>query len=409
MKEKKLTEQIDFTLLVSMLLLIGFGLLAIYSASNGAGSMRNFNKQLMWSGISIAVFVLIYFLPYRVLQDWSYIAYGISIVGLVLVLILARRIAGSESWLEIGGASFQPSEVTKFTTILALANFLSRKNTDIKSFKDFSIAVAIVLLPVALILRQPDAGTALMYLTFIVPMIVVGGFDFFYIVLLAIPIVFALVGFLNLSALIFVGIAAMIVIALFRRSLILSTLSLGAGAGLGIMSSVYAARILKPHQQKRLATFLDPMSDPQGAGYNALQAKVAIGSGGLTGKGFLQGTQTQLKFIPAQWTDFIFCVIGEEFGFIGCAVLLITFLVLLLRLTVLADIIKNKFTALVLAGIISVFTGHLIINVGMTIGLTPVVGVPLPFLSYGGSSLLANVIAVALAMNFYRNRRNLSF
>lgn len=402
-------EKIDWTLLVSTAALIAFGLLAIYSASNGVGSMTNFNKQFVWLGISLAVLAVIFFLPYRLFNDWAYLTYGISVLLLIVVLLIGRRIAGNAGWLQFAGVSFQPSEVTKFTTILALAKFLSSYDTDIKKPIHFAIAIGIVLLPVALILLQPDTGTALMYLTFIIPMIVIAGFDFYYILVLAVPVIFALVGFINLYALLIVGSAALAGFILWQRDFLLSFISLGAGAFLGIFAKLYATQILKPHQLRRISTFLNPELDPQGAGYNALQAKVAIGSGGIIGKGFLQGTQTQLRFIPAQWTDFIFCVVGEEFGFLGCAALLLTYLVLLLRLTVLVEMFKNKFYVLVVAGIASVFIGHLIVNVGMTIGLFPVVGVPLPFLSYGGSSLLANVIAIAMVMNFFRNSRDLSY
>jgi rod shape determining protein RodA len=186
-------------------------------------------------------------------------------------------------------------------------------------------------------------------------------------------------------------------------------ISLLLATGIGVGTNLYAAKVLKPHHLKRISTFLDPMSDPQGAGYNALQAKIAIGSGGLFGKGFLEGTQTQLKFIPAQWTDFIFCVIGEEFGFFGCAILIMTFMFLILRLVRLTSMIKSRFTTLVITGIVSLFMGHIVVNIGMTIGLVPVIGIPLPFLSYGGSSLFANLSAMAIVMNFYRNRRDLSF
>jgi rod shape determining protein RodA len=349
------------------------------------------------------------FLPYRFFQDWAYTLYGLSLLALVAVLIVGRKVSGSLSWFQVAGASIQPSEFAKLTTIMALARYLSHRETNIRSLKGFVTAIGIVLLPVALILLQPDTGTALTYLTFIVPMIVLAGFEFYYVVILALPVAFALVGFIDLYILAFAAGLMFLVLLSIRQQLWLSFASLGAGITAGIMTNLYAAEVLKPHQLKRIQTFLDPMLDPQGAGYNALQAKVAIGSGGLFGKGFLQGTQTQLRFIPAQWTDFIFCVIGEEFGFVGCAVVLLTFFILIARFLALANSIKNKFTVLMLVGVASLFLGHVIINVGMTIGLMPVIGIPLPFLSYGGSSLFANFIAIGLALNVYRNRRDLSF
>ncbi len=402
-------QPVDFSLLLCTAVLVSFGLAAIYSTCNGVGIMTNFHKQLIWLGISLVAMVVVMFLPYRFFQDWAYTLYGLSLLALAAVLIIGRKVSGSLSWFQVAGASIQPSEFAKLTTIMALARYLSHRETNIRSLKGFAIAIGIVLLPVALIMLQPDTGTALTYLTFIVPMIVLAGFEFYYVVILALPVAFALVGFIDLYILAFATGLMFLVLLSMRRQLWLSLASLGAGITAGIMTNLYAAKVLKPHQLKRIQTFLDPMLDPQGAGYNALQAKVAIGSGGLFGKGFLQGTQTQLRFIPAQWTDFIFCVIGEEFGFVGCAVVLLTFFTLIARFLALANSIKNKFTVLVLVGIASLFLGHAIINVGMTIGLMPVIGIPLPFLSYGGSSLFANFIAIGLALNVYRNRRDLSF
>jgi len=167
----------------------------------------------------------------------------------------------------------------------------------------------------------------------------------------------------------------------------------------------YGFRLLRPHQQKRILTFLNPDSDPLGAGYNALQAKVAIGSGGFFGKGFLHGNQTQLRFIPEQWTDFIYCVIGEEFGFWGSALVIVFYLIIFLRLLKIASSIKNRFKSAIVIGILTLFFIHFAINIGMNLGITPVIGLPLPFMSYGGSSLLANFILLGIVFNIYRNRK----
>ncbi len=402
-------KTVDWSVLLAIAALICFGMLAIYSASNGIGNLANFYKQTTWLVISLLAIVVVFFLPLRTFQDFAYLAYIVSIMALIAVLIFARKIAGNAAWLQIGGASFQPSELAKITTILALARFLSNKDNDIRQLKNFAIAIAIVLLPCVLVLLQPDTGTALTYLTFIVPMIVVAGFDFYYILLLGVPLVCALLGFISLIGFIALEVGVIVLMLVLRRDFAWSLTSLLVGAGAGIASNIYAAKLLKPHQLKRIQTFLDPMSDPQGAGYNALQAKIAIGSGGLWGKGFLQGTQTQLRFIPAQWTDFIFCVIGEEFGFFGTSIVVGAYLLLISRLIRLAEKIKNRFAILVLTGFVSLLLGHVIINIGMTIGLMPVIGIPLPFLSYGGSSLLANMIAVGIVLNFYKHRRDVSF
>jgi rod shape determining protein RodA len=257
---------------------------------------------------------------------------------------------------------------------------------------------------------QPDMGTTLTCLSFIVPMIVMAGFDFYLLLLMVVPVILMLSGFFNLY-LIF-ALAVLLFAALiyqkkqFQPHQLAVTL---AGLLAALFTHRFASEILKPHQMKRIQTFLDPMSDPQGAGYNALQAKIAISSGGIFGKGFLEGTQTQLRFIPAQWTDFIFCVIAEELGFIGAALLLSFFLVMILRFIHMVFSIKNRFVELTFAGYAALLTVHVVINTGMTLGLIPVIGVPLPFVSYGGSSLLGNMIMVALGLNFIRNRRSIGY
>jgi rod shape determining protein RodA len=410
MENDKFWKGVDLTLLFSAAVLIAFGSAAIYSASNGVGSLANFHKHIYFNlSASMIALVVVYFLPYRFFQDWSYVLYGISILGLVAVLVLGRRVGGEESRFSIGSSSFQPSEITKVTTVLALANFLSSKNTNVRTLKDFAIAVGIVLLPTVLIRLQPDTGTALVFLAFILPVILVAGFDYYLVLVLAVPPVLALIGFINIYALAVFGAVALIILFASRRNIFISIISVLGGVGLGILSNYYAVRLLKPHQLKRISTFLDPTSDPQGAGYNALQAKIAIGSGGFFGKGFLKGSQTQLRFIPAQWTDFIFCVIGEEFGFFGCFIVLTAYLVFVLRLITLTEVVKSRYALLVITGFASILMTHLIVNIGMTIGLMPVIGITLPFLSYGGSSLLANVIMLGIILNFYRNRRNHSF
>lgn len=408
-RESEFWKQVDWSVLVSIATLIAFGLLAIYSASRGIENLSNFYKQTVWLAVSAMAALAMFFLPLRAFQDFAYLAYALSIVALALTLAFARKIAGNAAWLHIGAASFQPSEIAKIATILALARFLANKDNDIRQLKTFLIAIGIVLLPCVLVLLQPDTGTALTYLTFIVPMIVVAGFDFYYVLLLGAPLACALLGFISPFGFVALEVALLALMIALRRDWQWSLASLLTGAGLGLVSNLYAAKILKPHQLKRIQSFLDPMSDPQGAGYNALQAKIAIGSGGFWGKGFLQGTQTQLRFIPAQWTDFIFCVIGEEFGFWGASLVVGAYLLLSLRLIRLAEKIKNKFAILVLTGFVSLLLGHVVINVGMTLGLLPVIGIPLPFLSYGGSSLLANMVAVGIVLNFYKHRRDVSF
>ena len=403
-------NKLDFWLFGFMGGLVIFGLLAIYSASNGVGAINLFYKQFAWFGIGLVVMAVVYYTDYRKIMEYSYVLYIAGLFLLVLVLFFGTKVSGATSWMRIGFVGIQPSEIAKVTTILALARYLSSDNTDISSLKDVFLAIAIAVIPAGLIMLQPDMGTTLTYLSFIFPVMIMAGFNVYYLLLIVVPFFLTVVGFFNVYMLVALTLAVFALLVFVRKGFHFSqfVVSLCGLIG-GLFTFRFAADILQPHQMKRIQTFLEPMSDPQGAGYNALQAKIAIGSGGIFGKGFLEGTQTQLRFIPAQWTDFIFCVIGEEMGLIGSIALLSLFLALFLRMLWLVSVIKNKFVELTLVGFVSLWMVHVMINIGMTIGLFPVIGVPLPFLSYGGSSLLGNMVMVALALNFFRNKRNLGY
>ncbi|UZJ38116.1 rod shape-determining protein RodA [Prosthecochloris sp. SCSIO W1103] len=403
-------NKLDIWLFGFMIGLVVFGLLAIYSASNGVGTIDLFYKQLIWFGIGLVVMVVVYYIDCRKIIEYSYFLYLLGLFLLILVLFFGTKVSGATSWLRIGFIGIQPSEIAKVTTILALARYLSNDNTDITSVNDVLLAVAIAVIPAGLVMLQPDMGTTLTYLSFIFPVMIMAGFNVYYLLLMVIPFLLTIVGFFNIYMLFALTIIVFMLLVFIRKGFHFSQVIVSlCGLAGGLFTFRFAAAILQPHQMKRIQTFLDPMSDPQGAGYNALQAKIAIGSGGMFGKGFLEGTQTQLRFIPAQWTDFIFCVIGEEMGLIGSIVLLSLFLALFLRMLWLVSVIKNKFVELTLVGFVSLWLVHVMINVGMTIGLFPVIGVPLPFLSYGGSSLLGNMVMVGLALNFFRNKRNLGY
>jgi rod shape determining protein RodA len=405
-------NKLDFLwLLVPMTGLIVMGLLAVYSATNGsAESASLFYKQLSWAVIGVMVAAIFYYTDYRIIKDNAYFIYAAGIVLLIVVLVFGRKVAGATSWVRIGMFSFQPSELTKMMTIIAMSRFLSDDQTDLGNMIDLAKVLAMALVPAGLILLQPDTGTTLTCLSFIVPMIVLAGFDFYYILLAVVPIVLMLSGFFNFTILAIIAVVSLIMFILLRKKFYLHQfLVTGGGFLSGLLTWKFTAVILKPHQIKRIQIFLDPTADPRGAGYNALQAKIAIASGGIFGKGYLHGTQIQLRYIPAQWTDFIFCVIAEEFGFLGSTLLLLFFLVLVLRLVWMVGAIKNRFVELMLAGYASLLVTHVVINVGMTIGVMPVIGVPLPFISYGGSSLVANMMMVGIAMNYSKNRRHIGY
>jgi rod shape determining protein RodA len=266
------------------------------------------------------------------------------------------------------------------------------------------IAISIVVAPMILILAQPDLGTTVVFFAMLLPVLYWAGASNFVLAAIIAPILAAtgaLFGTLTFLVTLLIS-GALLYITRQNRFAAAVAFALTLAIGLSVQA-VYER--LPGYQQKRISTFLNPELDPKGAGYNVVQSKVAIGSGGFLGKGYLQGTQTQLNFIPEQWTDFIFCVPGEEFGFLGASIVLTLFIALLLHGIKVASLSKNKFASAAAIGITGIFTIHVLINVGMSMGLLPVIGIPLPFLSYGGSALIANMVMVGLLMNFYANRK----
>jgi rod shape determining protein RodA len=286
-----------------------------------------------------------------------------------------------------------------------MSSFLSRRNTDIDSLFDIVITLAIGFIPVILILLEPDMGTSLIIIGVIIALIFWKGISLFSLFVVLSPGIVAFVSLFGTTPFIIALILVALGLYLFKKDIFIGLSVFGLNLGAGFFTD-YVYNALSPHQQKRIISFMDPSADPLGAGYNAMQAKLAIGSGGLWGKGFLSGNQTQLQFIPEQWTDFIYCVIGEEFGFIGSALVIALFLILFLRLFRIANQAKDEFLSLVLFGIMSVYFMHFLINIGMDIGIMPVIGIPLPFVSYGGSSLLVNMIMMGIAANIYRTRKH---
>ena len=399
-------DKFDFALFFPALLLFGFGLLAIYSSTvNNTFAQENFQRQVIWGLIAFIIFFITYSLPTNFFKSMAVPAYLVSFILLAAVLVMGRQISGSKSWLMLGGIGFQPSEISKIATIMAIAAYLSRNNSNIDSFKDILITLVIGFTPVLLILMEPDMGTALVFIGVILIMFFWKGISSFSLFVVLSP---AFIAIAAIFGTIYFVVALLFVIGMlfvFKRNLFFSASIFAIGLSSGFFAEfVYHA--LSPHQQKRIQSFLDPNADPLGSGYNTIQAKVAIGSGGLFGKGFLEGNQTQLQFIPEQWTDFAFCVIGEEFGFIGSVIVISIFLILLLRILKLSYNTKDEFLSLVSIGILAVYLIHFIINLGMVVGILPVIGIPLPFISYGGSSLLVSMFMLGILANLYRTRKN---
>ncbi|MCX6170924.1 MAG: rod shape-determining protein RodA [Ignavibacteriales bacterium] len=401
----KLQDRFDLSIFLPVIGLIVFGLLAIYSSTvNHPTASGNFQKQVVFVIISLFVFFVTFSLPLQTFKKFAIALYGISIFFLIAVLVIGKTVYGAKSWFGIGGFGFQPSELAKLGTILMLSYWLTYKNRDINNLKDIGVALLIGIFPVALIMLEPDMGTSIVFLIITISLIFWSGISLFGLFVVLSPGIVTLASILGTYAFIVALLFVVAALFFFKKDLFNSIAVFIINLSSGFFFD-YIYKVLKPHQQKRIASFLDPSADPLGAGYNALQAKVAIGSGGFWGKGFLHGNQTQLRFIPEQWTDFIYCVIGEEFGYIGSMIVILLFLIIFLRLFKLSATAKDRFSVLVTVGVLTLLFSHFAINIGMNVGVTPVIGLPLPFLSYGGSTQFINMVMIGIVLNIYSNRK----
>ncbi len=399
-----LKEHFDVRLGLITLGLVILGVVSVYSAVYDARASDIFHKQLIWVALGSAAFLFLWAMPFRFLQFISYPAYLASLAMLLAVLLLGKTVSGSTSWFNLGAFRLQPSEFCKITTTLALAAYLSRTGVSLQKFRDLAIAGGIVLAPVALIMMQPDLGTSVTFLGMFFPVLYWGGASRFTLLSVVAPIVTVIAALFGITPFLIALLVLGVLMFVTRDHNIVAAVVFSTTVRVGIsVQFIYDG--LKPYQQKRIATFLDPNADPLGAGYNILQSKVAIGSGGLFGKGYLHGSQTQLAFIPEQWTDFIFCVPGEEFGFVGAATVLGLSMALLARGVTIASLVRSRHSSYVAIGLTGILGAHMLINMGMALGLMPVIGVPLPFLSYGGSSLLAVMCMAGILMNLYAHRK----
>lgn len=388
----------DYSVIILMLLLMVFGIIMIYSASTTKiGDLiereNYYVKQIVWVLIALFAMVLILQIPLPILEALILPAYLANLCLLLLVLFLPA-IKGSHRWISLGFAGFQPSELAKLLTILLLAKTLNTAH--LTSLQILKRAAAVTLLPLILILIEPDLGTAMTLFACVIVILAFSDLPFWIIIALVSPIL-SLIASLNLFA--FLGWLLLLVLYLVRKKL--SVLIIGLVTL--INSSLYflipfAWNSLKTYQQNRIITFLDPMHDPFGAGYQIIQAKIAIGSGGWLGKGFLMGSQKNLQFLPEHHTDFIFSVIGEELGFLGCLIFLIIYFLFLYRLVVNTSKLNRKFAFYASIGIIANLVLMMFVNIGMNLGLVPATGIPLPFIAYGGTNLLFNTLAVGLLM-----------
>ncbi len=347
------------------------GLMAVYSATyTTKGPSSLYYKQLVWIAIGLALMFSAVVMDYHTVGRYAYVLYAASLVMLLLVMAVGKTGMGAQRWLSIGPFAFQPSEFAKLSLTLALARYFAE---DPKgggyALKDLAIPAVMVLIPLVLVLKQPDLGTALMLLLTSSLIVVLAGIR-----IRSVVIVFLIIGTLA---------ASVFLVPPVRHK---------------IWGS------LKPYQQNRIKAFIDPSSDPRGSGYHANQSKIAVGSGQLTGKGFRQGTQSQMAFLPERHTDFIFAVISEEWGFLGSGILVLLYLILLMIGVDAAKNAKDRLGVLMAGGIVSMVSLYVFINVGMAVGIMPVVGVPLPLVSYGGTSIITTFLALGLLVNIQARR-----
>ncbi|MEM6642246.1 MAG: rod shape-determining protein RodA [Bacteroidota bacterium] len=415
MRQESLSPKIDWITLALFGLLAISGWLNIYAAEYDpelAQSIFDFGtsagKQFVWICTSALIIIVIFFFDFKIFDSFAYVFYGVVVALLLFVLLGGKEVAGSKSWVGIGGFGLQPSEFAKFATALAIAKYLSGPNKKIEKIESLLLCFGLIVVPSILTILQGDTGTALVFSALAIPLFREGMPSTILKFAFSVVLVFLLTLLVDQTILlIIIGVAVLLALGLNAKKpkKLLYTIVIGIVVVLSIRSVDFIlTNVLQPHQQKRVLSLVNPNIDPLGAGWNVTQSKIAIGSGGFSGKGFLEGTQTKFDFVPEQSTDFIFCTIGEEHGWIGSIALLILFSALLLRLAVLAERQKSSFARIYGYGVIGIIFFHFTVNIAMTIGLFPVIGIPLPFFSYGGSSLWAFTILLFVFLKLDAHR-----
>lgn len=417
----KIIGKIDWVIVLVYLALVMIGWFSIFSAKYDElhpsifDFTKEYGKQMVWIGVAFFVGFAVLLIDAKFFKVFSLWVYILVLISLLAVLVYGKATNGATSWINLGPIKFQPSEFAKMATALALAGYLDRLDVDLRKRKDRLVVYAIVLVPMALVLMQNDTGSALVFASFIFVLYREGmpgaGWVMVYVVIAALLFIFTLVWSPKTVCIIlgFLFVLTLVFKILTKKRGIVKTIVVFGFMFAFIFGGDFAFHHEKfpDHQRSRIEVLLGLKDDPKGDGYNVHQSKIAIGSGGLTGKGFLQGTQTKYDFVPEQHTDFIFCTIGEEGGFVGTAAVVLLYVALLVRLVMLAERQKSTFSRVYGYAIAGIFFMHFAINIGMTIGLMPVIGIPLPFLSYGGSSMLAFTIMLAIFVKQDANRLNI--
>ncbi|MDP8240744.1 MAG: rod shape-determining protein RodA [Candidatus Hatepunaea meridiana] len=396
---------LDYKLLITVLGLTIIGLLLIYSADHSQNIKSHFTKQIYFSFIGITALITASIIPPRIYNATAYAAYGIGILSLLFVIIAGIIGLGAKRWLIIGGVNVQPSEPVKLAYILVLSVVLSRRRSTVSIVKLLRTIALLGVPPTLLVLMQPDLGTATIFPVITAVMLAWFGLPLKVFALFLLPCISL---FLTVYPWFISPLLAFGFVVIYRSGIKwLGITAIAVVCAVATFTAPLAWNQLEEYQQKRLTSFLNPAADPLGSGYQIIQSKVAIGSGGFSGQGFLKGTQTQLRFLPEQHTDFIFALAGEEFGFLGTSIIIILFLLFGWSGYTLATHSKNQFMSFVAIGITSMILYHAVVNIGMVIGILPVTGLPLPFLSYGGSFLLTcfTGTGILISVGLYRRER----
>ncbi|MDR0642638.1 MAG: rod shape-determining protein RodA [Treponema sp.] len=433
MKIRDLLE-IDYFLFFATVVLSIFGIMFIYSSavtSTGLLVSQEYLRQIIWAASGLVIALVLSMINYRRLREITVYLYLGTLALLVYTCLFGKPVHGARAWIGVGGFGIQPSEFAKITTILLLARYLDDTRRSPAAFSRFVVSCVIVLVPMGVILIQPDFGTSLVFIPILLAMTFIAGVSMRYIFFLiacistsiilmvlplwqrhimhnAIPSLEILTNsrfiFSAMAALSFIAVIALIGFLRYRKPYFFWILYGSMVVILSLGVSFVARRVLKDYQIMRLIVFLDPNVDPQGAGWNIIQSITAIGSGGLVGKGYLQGTQSHYRFLPQQSTDFIFSIFTEEWGFLGGLLVFSLFLLICLRLLRIAKITTDSFGAYIAAGLAGMYIFHFFINVGMTMGIMPITGIPLMFMSYGGSAVISAMTGIGLSLSIYVRR-----
>jgi len=419
MRQENISSSLDWLTISLYAAMVTLGWLNIYAVGYDEAVGHsiftlslNSGRQLMFIAAAMIIILGIVILDMRFYDAFAYFIYGALMVLLVMVPVIGKEVGGNKAWIGIGSFGGQPSEFAKFATTLAVAKYIGSVGFRMDNLRNQATLFALIGLPMALILLQKDTGTALVFTCFMIVFFREGMSPFLIIVGFCAAVLFILTLLVPNQWYLHGAIASILILLIAfgkKKMKRIILLTVGAVMIMGVIESVdyLITDVLKPHQQNRIKALINPDADPLGYGWNVTQSKIAIGSGGFSGKGFLQGTQTKFDFVPEQSTDFIFCTIGEEEGWIGSAGVIALFVALLLRVLHLAERQKNRFARVYGYGVASIFFFHFAVNIGMTVGLFPVIGIPLPFFSYGGSSLWGFTILLFILLKIDAHRGQL--